>query len=152
MIDWVLLTAILVFGISVLFGSGKVENYYKFLILLIIAPILLNIGYNHALWFWLGLPLWMRILSVLLMPLFASAILKLMFPKAKWIQLLQVAIFQTLIYTATFPLRFVWRAGRFFLRRERRAQRLNSYRPVVGGRPPLENERREAAPRANIFD
>lgn len=152
MIGGILLLIIAVFGISIMFGKGKVGNYYKFLIWLIFAPLLLAIGYNHALWFWLGLPLWMQVLSLLLVPFFVSAVLRLMFPKAKWLQALQTAIFQTLIYVVTFPFRFLWRAGQFFFERERPPQRLNPYRPVVGGRPPLQNERREAGQRGNIFD
>lgn len=152
MVSGILILAIAVFGISVLFGKGKVENYYKFLIWLIFAPILLAIGYNHFIWFWLTLPLWMQIISVLLVPIFVPAILRLMFPKAKWLQVLQTAIFKTLIYTAAFPFRFLLRAGRFFFERERRTQRLNPYRPVVGGRPPLQNERREEGHGGNIFD
>jgi FlaA1/EpsC-like NDP-sugar epimerase len=148
----VLLIAIAVFGISILFGQGEVEKYYKFLIWLIIAPLLLAIGCNHAVWFFLQLPLWMRILSILLVPFFVSALLRLLFPKAKWLQGLQTVVFQTLIFAVTFPLRFVWRAGQFFFRRESRTQKLNPYRPVVGGRPPLENQRREVQPRADIFD
>lgn len=148
----ILLIAIAVFGISVLFGQGKPENYYKFLLWLIIAPLLLAIGFNHALWLWFQSPLWMQILSILLVPFFVSALLRLLFPKAKWLQGLQTVIFQTLIYVAVFPFRFVWRAVRFFSQRERRTQRLNPYRPVVGGRPPLRNERRENSPRNNIFD
>lgn len=152
MIGGILLLAITIYGISVLFGQGKVENYYKFLIWLITAPLLLAIGYNHALWFWLQLPQWMQILSFLLVPFFVSSLLRLAFPKAKWLQGLQTVVFQTLIYVVTFPLRFIWRAGRFFSQQERRTQRLNPYRPVVGGRPPVRNERRENSPRDNIFD
>lgn len=153
MIGGILLLGIAVFGLMVLFGQGKPEDYYKFLIWLIFAPVLLAIGYNHALWYWLGLPLWMQIFSVLLVPFFVSAALKLMFPKAKWLPGLQAALFQTLIYVVTFPVRFVWRSGQFLFHRERRpAQRLNPYRPVVGGRPPLHNERREVQPGRNIFD
>lgn len=152
MIGGILLLIIAVFGISIMFGKGKLENYYKFLIWLIFAPVLLAIGYNHVLWFWMGLPVWIQIFSILLVPFFAAAILRLMFPKAKWLQALQTTVFQTLIYAVTFPLRFVWRAGQFFFSRERRPQRLNPYRPVVGGRAPLQNERREANQRGNILD
>lgn len=152
MVGGVLLLGIAIFGLMVLFGKGKPENYYKFLIWLSFAPLLLAIGYSHALWFWFGLSLWMQIFSILLVPFFVSAILRLMFPKAKWLQGLQTAVFQTLIYAITFPFRFLWRAGQFFFQRERHPQRLNPYRPVVGGRPPLQNERREANPRGNIFD
>ncbi len=122
MIGGILLLAIAVFGLMVLFGKGNPENYYKLLIWLIFAPVLLAIGYNHALWFWLGLPLWMQILSILLVPFFAAAILRLMFPKARWLQDLQATVFQTLIYAVTFPFRFIWRAGQFFFQRERRPQ------------------------------
>lgn len=152
MIGGVLLLGIAVFGLMVLFGSGKPENYYKFLIWLIIAPLLLAIGYNHALWFFLQLPPLIQVLSFLLVPFFISALLRLLFPKAKWLQGLQTVVFQTLIYVAVFPFRFVWRAGQFFSQRERRTQRLNPHRPVVGGRPPLRNERRGNSPRDDIFD
>lgn len=152
MIGGILLLGIAIFGLMVLFGKGKPEHYYKFLIWLVFAPLLLAIGYNHALWFWTGLPLWMQVLSVLLAPFFVSALLNLMFPKTKWLQALQTAVFQGLIYLVTFPFRFLWRAARFFFQRERQAARLNPYRPVVGARPPLQNEPREANQRGNIFD
>lgn len=144
---------IVVFGLMVLFGKGKLEDYFKFLIWLVFAPVLLAIGYNHALWFWMGLPLWIQVLGFLLGPFFVSAMLRLMFPKAKWLQVLQTAVFHGLIYTAAFPFRFLWRTGQFFFERERRPpQRLNPYRPVVGGRPPLQNDRRAVNQRGNIFD
>jgi FlaA1/EpsC-like NDP-sugar epimerase len=152
MVGGILLLGIAIFGLMVLFGKGKPENYYQFLIWLIFAPVLLAIGYNHALWFYFGLSLWMQILSVLLIPFLTATILKLLFPKAKWLQALLTTIFQTLIYAFTLPFRFLWRAGQFFFQRERRPQRLNPYRPVVGGRPPLQNERRQINPRGNIFD
>lgn len=152
MIGGILLLAIVIFGISIMFGKGKVENFYKFLVWLIVAPFLLAIGYNHLVWFWLNLPLWIQILSVLLIPFFVSAILKLMFPKAKWLNNLQAAVFQALIYIVTFPIRFLWRAGQFLFERERRTQRLNPYHPVVGTRPPLQNERRQTNQRGNFFD
>lgn len=152
MIGGFLLLGIAIFGLMVLFGQGKPENYCKFLIWLIFAPVLLAIGYNHALWFWFGLPWWMQVLSLLLIPFLIGAVLKLVFPKAVWLQALPATVFQTLVYAVTFPFRFVWRAGQFFLQREHRPQRLNPYRPVVGGRPPLQNERREANVRGNVFD
>lgn len=152
MIGGILLLAVAVFGLLVLFGKGKPENYYEFLIWLIFAPVLLAIGSNHALWFCFTLPLRTRVLSLLLAPFFVSAILKLLFPRAKWLQNLQAIIFQLLIHTVTFPLRFLWRAGKLLLQRERRTVRLNPYRPIVGGRVPLQNERREVNPRDNIFD
>lgn len=152
MIGAIILLGIAIFGLSVLFGKNKPDQLYQFLIWLIFAPILLAIGYNHALWFWFDLPLWLQILSILLIPFMISVILKLIFPKAKWIQSLQTTIFQTLIYSATFPFRFLWRSAQFLLQRERRPQRLNPIRPVVGARPPLQNENQAGNQRNNIFD
>ena len=152
MIGGILLLGIAVFGLMVLFGKAKADNYYQLLIWLILAPILLSIGYNHALWFWLGLPLWMQILSFLLIPFAVSPVLRILFPNAKWIQNFQTVIFQSFVYGITFPFRFLWRAGQFFFQHERPRQRLNPNRPVVGTRPPLENGRREVNPRGNIFD
>lgn len=152
MISGILLLAIAIFGLLILFGRGKPENYYKFLIWLIFAPLLLVIGYNHALLFWIELPWWIQIFSILLMPFFVAASLRILFPKAKWIGSLQTVIFQTLVYTVTFPFRLFWRGGQFFLQRERHPQRLNPNRPVVGGAPPLQNERRKETQRGNIFE
>lgn len=142
MIGGGLLLAMAIFGLQVLFGK-KPDDYYRFLVWLIFAPILFAIGCNHLVWVWFDLPLWMRIFSVLLIPFLVSLVFRLMFPKAKWFQVLQTAFFQVLIFAATFPFRFLWRASQFFVQRERRSQRLDPYRPVVGGRPPLRNERRE---------
>lgn len=143
MIGEILLLAIVIFGISLMLGRGRTENYFKFLIWLIVAPVLISTDFNHFLWVWYDLPFWAQIPLILVLPFIASALLRMMFPKAKWLQVLQATVFQTLIYSATFPFRFLWRASQFFFQRERRPQRLNPYRPIVGGRPPLQNERRE---------
>lgn len=140
MIGGILLLAIVVFGLGILFGKGKVENYYKFLIWLIFAPVLFAIGFNHMVWFWLGLPLWAQILGVLLAPFLVWSLLRLLLPNAKWLQDLQALIFQTVLYAITFPVRLLWRAGRLILERERHRVRLNAYRPVVGSRPPIVRE------------
>jgi hypothetical protein len=152
MIGAILLLGIVIFGLQILFGKGKVETFYKFLIWLIVAPILISIGFNHFLWLWCGLPFWSQILLILLLPFLASALLRAMFPKAKWLQNMQAAIFQILIYIVAFPFRLLWRTGRFISQRERRTIRLNPYRPVIGGGIPLRSERREANPRENIFE
>lgn len=152
MIGGLLLLAIAVFGVMVLFGKARPEQLFKFAIILIFAPVLLAVGYNHVLWFWLDLPLRTRALSLLLVPFFVSALLRLMFPKAKWLEGLQVVVFQTLIYLVTFPIRFLWRAGRFVFRRERRTARLNPHRPVVGGRPPFINDGEGRKNQNDLFD
>ncbi len=151
MLGGFLILAVIVFGFSIMLGV-KVEKFYKLLLWLVFAPLLIDAAYCGFIWTWQSAPLWMQILSVLLLPFFISALLKRIFPKAKWLQALQAVIFHTLIYTVTFPFRFLWRAGKFLLQRERQTIRLNPYHPVVGGRVPLQNERREANPRDNIFD
>lgn len=152
MVGGILLLVIVIFGISLMFGKGKVENYFKFLIWLIVTPILISIGFNHFLWFWYDLPFWTQISLILVLPFLVSALLRAMFPKAKWLQVLQTTIFQTLIYIVAFPFRLVWRTGRLISQKESQTVRLNPYPPVVGGRPPLQNEGRKANPRGNIFD
>jgi hypothetical protein len=92
-------------------------------------------------WFWLGLPLWAQVIGILLLPFFFSAILRIVFPNAKWLQQTQAILFQTLVYLVTFPVRLLWRAGRLIFERERNAVRLNPYNPVVGGRAPVIRER-----------
>jgi hypothetical protein len=152
MVGGILLLAIAVFGILIMFGKAKPETFYKFVIFLIFAPLFLAVGVNHVLWLWYGLPLGAQVLSILLLPFLLSVSLRMLFPKAKWLQSLQTVVFQTLIYFVTFPFRFLWRAGQFFFRRERQIQQLNPYRPVVGAKPPVQNERRKESPREKILD
>lgn len=152
MIGGLVLLAVAVFGIMVLFGKAKPEGLFKFAVILIFAPVALSVGYYHALWFWRGLPLWLQILSLFLIPFLTASALRLMFPKVRWLHGLQAIIFQALIYAVTFPFRFLWRASRFFFDRERNTPRLDPYRPVVGAKPPVQNERRDAGPRGDIFD
>lgn len=140
MIGGFLLLAIAVFGLSVLFGKGKIEDYLKFAVWLIFAPVLFAIGINHVEWLWLGLPLWMQVLTVLLAPFFAMGVLLYFFPKAKWLRGLLEAVFQFLIYLITFPVRLVWRAGKFLLQKERSVSQLDSHKAVVGSKPPLKDQ------------
>ena len=143
MLGSLLMLACVIFGLMVLFGKAEAGRYYTFLIFLIFAPILLSIGSNHILWLWHGSPFWAQIVMVALLPFLLSAVLRVLFPGAAWIHKVQDALFQTAVYAITFPFRLVWRAGQLFFERERHPQRLNAYRPVVGGGPPLVRERRE---------
>ena len=137
MISAFLFLIILIVGVQILFGAGKVENYYKFLIWLILGPVALAIGFNHALWFWYGLPFWAQALSVVLLPFFASAFLRMLFPKAAWVKSLQSVLIDSLVYAVTFPLRFLFRATRLVSSREGRKIELNPLRPAAGRRPPV---------------
>ncbi|MBK8464955.1 MAG: hypothetical protein IPL32_03915 [Chloracidobacterium sp.] len=147
MIGGILLLAIVVFGLQILFGHGKPENFVKLLIWLVFAPILISIGYNHLLWLWSGLPFWAQLLSLALIPFILVAILKMAFPKAAWLNGLLSILYDTLVFAVTFPFRFVFRAVGFIFRRERQRTPLERYRPVVGGRPPIQNLRQEGGRR-----
>ena len=143
MIGGILLLAIAVFGLQIMFGRGKPENFLKFLIWLILAPMLISIGYNQMLWAWTGLPTWVQLLSLALVPFVLLAVLRMVFPKAAWLNELLLAIFNILVFVVTFPFRFAWRSVQLILERERRRTPLERYRPVVGGRPPIQSSRRE---------
>ena len=142
LVSGILLIAVLVFGLSIMFGKAEPDRFYKLLISLIIGPILLSIGFNHLVWFWGGLPLWTQVIAILLLPFLISAILRTVFPNAKWLQQTQAVLFQTLVYLITFPLRLLWRGGRLLFERERHGERLNPYNPVAGGRAPVIRERK----------
>ncbi len=147
-----LLLAIVIFGISVMFGKNKPEQFYKVVILLIFAPVLLTVGFNQAVWFWLNSPLWAQILSSCLLPFFLAALLKAFLPKAVWLQKIQTLVFEMLIFAFTFPFRFLWRAGKFIFQRERQTIRLNPYSAVIGKRPPLVNQRAGRENQTNLFE
>jgi len=141
MIGSLLLLSIVVFGLRILFGQGKIENYLNFLMWLIFAPVLLAIGYNHVLWFWFGLSIWIKVLCFLVAPFLVSAVLHVMLPKAKWLQTLEATVFRFSLSLAAFPFRFLWRIGRLVLEAERPAVKLDPHRPAVGNAPPLIFER-----------
>lgn len=143
MIGAILLLGLMIFALQVLFGRRDAGTIYSFLILLIVGPILLSIGISHSVWFWEGLPVWAQVVSVILLPFLLFAILRRLLPKSPAIDAAQGAIFDTLVYAITFPFRLIWRSGRLVHDRERRRGRLNPYRPVVGGRPPLMRDREE---------
>lgn len=139
MLETLLILAIIVFGFVIMLG-GKTENFSKLLLWLVFAPILIEIAYFCLAQAW-NTAAWVQFLIILLLPFFIAALLRVMFPKAKWLAFLQTIIFQTLIYFVTFPFRFLWRAGQFFVRRERHVQRLDPHRSFVGGSPPVIKER-----------
>lgn len=151
MLSGVLILAVIVLGFCIMLGV-KAEKLNKLVLWLIVAPLFIDVAYISSIWAWQCAPLWMQILSALLIPFFILALLKMVLPTAKWLQTLQELFFQTLIYAVTFPFRFLWRAGRFLLQRERRAVQLNPHRPAVGNRPPIINGRDRRENQNNLFD
>jgi hypothetical protein len=135
----ILVLAVIAFGFCVLVGRGKIGSFYKVVICLLFAPFFLADFYNQVLCFLDGLPIWVWILSILLIPFFVSAALRILFPKAVWLQKLQTILFEGLIYAATFPFRFLFRAARFVFQKERRRAKLNPHRAAVGNKPPIIN-------------
>jgi len=136
----ILLCGILVFGLLLLFGQADARNLYKFLIFLIVGPVLLSIGFSHTASFVDGLPFWLKILVVILAPFIVLAVVRIAFPGKKWPEQMLSVTFQALIYLISFPFRLLWRTGAYLFQQERRSNRLNRYRPVVGGGPPLMRE------------
>ncbi len=141
MLGGILLLALVIFGICILFGIGKTENFYKFVIWLIAGPILLAIGFKGVIWFWFELPFWAQLLAILVAPFLVSALIRRLFPNAKWLAVVQDVLIGTLVSIVLFPFRFIWRAGRLLGERERTAARLETNRPVVGSRPPFDERR-----------
>ena len=134
--------AIAIFGILILFGKGKPEQFYKFVIFLIFAPVLLAIGFNHTLWLWYGLPFWIQILSLLLLPLLLLLVLRTLFPKSLFVRVITDVLWDTVVFAFTFPIRLIFRSGRLISQRERTRTRLAPHQTVIGRRPPLSQPRR----------
>jgi hypothetical protein len=148
MISSVLLLAVVAAGFGIMFGGFKSERLFQFLIWLLVAPLLLCAVLNPLIELYFGLPHWVQILSFMFLPVAFYIILRLLLPRAKWLGALEAAVFNTLVFALAFPLRLVWRVATFTFERERRRTKLNPYRPVVGSRPPLVNERRVTPPKS----
>ena len=152
MIGTILLLAIVVFGISILFGKAKIENFFSLLIWLIFAPVLLAIGYNHIIWLWYQLPLWAQVMSLLCLPIVLRVVLDTFLPKAKWLSEITRFVFDLLLSIVVFPIRFAWRAFRLLAEKEQRRPQLAPYHAYVGKRPPLSAEPQKRAQKRDLFD
>ena len=142
MIGGILLIILALFGISIIFGKAKLEQFYKFVLFLIFAPLLLAVGVNHVLWLWSGLPFWMQALGILLLPFLLLSVLHAIFPKSSLVHLITDWLWDVLMFFLTFPIRLLYRGGRLIVQRERRPQRLAPHQTVVGRQPPLAQPRR----------
>jgi hypothetical protein len=152
MLEAILFLAILIFGIQILLGAGKIENYYKFLVWLLFAPLIAAIAWNHLVWLWQGMPLWMRIVSLAVLPFAAAALLRMKFPRTGWLNTTLTLFFDLIVSIAAFPIRFAFRVIKLVLDRERRSARLDPYRAVVGNRPPLERPAEVKKHKSDLFD
>lgn len=150
MIGGTLLIALVIFGLSWLFGFGKPDRLVKFIIWLIFGPLLLGLFYNEWFSFSSDLPWLARIGLIIGVPFFALFALRMLLPNSRAIRIVIDFIWDLLIFLLTFPFRIVWRSSRQIADRERNRIRWQRIRPTVGGRPPLRNpERRNTNARHN---
>ncbi|GEM_PF-5996088 len=143
MLTGILLLAIVVFGILVLFGQRDAGQFYKFVIFLIIAPVLLAVGINHVLWFWYSLPYWIQILGFVLMPFLLLFTLRSLFSKSPVVRAITDVLWDATVFAFTFPFRLLYRSVKLISLRERNRTRLSPHpQSVVGRRPPLVQQKR----------
>jgi hypothetical protein len=140
MFGGVLLLALVVFGLSWLFGFGKPERFVKFIVWLIFGPVLLGLLYSEWLSFYsdatflVKVIIWVGVLFVILLSL------RFLFPSSPYFRRMSETIWDFVVFFLTFPFRLIWRSGRQVSEGERNRARLQRYRPAVGGRPPLRND------------
>jgi hypothetical protein len=132
-----LLLALVVTGLGVLFGLVKPQRLAGFFAWLIFGPLLICLAYNEWLTAYRGLPPLLQLLTLVLLPFALLLILHIMLPKATWVRRLNEILFDLLVFFATFPFRFLWRAAQLVASRERHPVRLEPHQPVVGHRPRL---------------
>lgn len=141
MISGILLIALVVFGLSWLFGFGKPERFVKFIVWLLFGPVLLGLLYTEWLSFYFDMPLMAKAVLLIAIPFLLLFALRLFFPNSPQIRTITDFIWSLLVFLLTFPARLFWRSGRQISDRESNRIRLQRYRPAVGGRPPLRNDR-----------
>ena len=139
------------FGVAVLFGKARAETFYTFIVFLIVAPVLAAIAWNHALWFYDGLPWWAQITCMILIPFLVLPGLHAVLPKGNWIHAVVESLFDALAFLIALPFRVLFRTTRL-LAKERRNVRLDPFRPAVGSRPPIVEQGKRPAQKSSIFD
>jgi hypothetical protein len=146
MIGGTLLIALVVFGLSWLFGFGRPERLVKFIVWLIFGPLLLSLLYNEWAVFASNLPWPARVALLVAVPFIVLFALRTLLPNSSAIRTIIDFIWDLLTFALTFPLRVFWRSTRQIADRERNRIRLQRIRPTVGGRPPLRNLERGRRP------
>ncbi len=136
-----LLLAICVFGTLVLFGQADSGRYYRFLIFLIIGPILASIGISHLEWFWSSASALVKLVVIFTLPFLVAGLLRALLPKSRTVDVVLSGLFNGAVALVSFPLRLLWRIGSYTFARERRSFPLDRYRPAVGTRPPILDHR-----------
>ena len=86
MIGGILLIALVVFGLSWLFGFGKPERFVKFIIWLIFGPLLLGLLYGEWRGFYFDLPLVAKAALLIAIPFILLCALRLFFPNSPQIR------------------------------------------------------------------
>ena len=141
MLGGVLLLALVAFGLSWLFGFGRPERFVKFVVWLVFGPLLLGLLYSEWLGFYSDAPILIRLIVWVGLPFVILLSLRFLFPNSPYFRRASEVIWDFFVFFLTFPLRLIWRSGRQISERERHRMRLERYRPAVGGRPPLRNDR-----------
>lgn len=132
-----LLLAVCIFGVLVLFGKGDTDRYYKFLIFLIVGPILASIALSHVEWYWDDLSLSTKGAILLLTPFLIAALARGLLPRSLGLDKGIEAVFSAAVTLISFPIRLLWRVVSFVFVRERHSVPLDRYQPTIGTRPPM---------------
>lgn len=141
MVAGILLIGLVAFGLSWLFGFGKPERLVKFIVWLIFGPVLLGVFYSEWSNFFSSLPFFGQIAFLIIIPFILLLALHMFFPNSSLIRGIVDFIWNMLVFLLSFPVRLLWRSGKHISNTERNRIRLQRYRPSVGGRPPLRNDR-----------
>lgn len=142
MITGILLLALVIFGLSWLFGFGRPDRLVKFIIWLLLGPLLLGLFYNEWLNFYLELPLIGQVIIIVAVPFFLLFALRVLFPASSGVSATTNVLWDLVVFIFTFPARLVWRSGRHITDKERNRIRLQRNRPEVGRQPPLAQNHR----------
>ena len=132
----ILVLLIVVAGLGLMFGWIEPKQIGTLVAWLILGPILLCLASGYWLSFYNTLPLALRVLTWIALPFVLLIVLRALLPKATWVNIAFRALFDLLIFAATFPLRFIWRSARLIAEREHHPINLARHQAVVGQRPP----------------
>lgn len=137
MIGGILLIALVIFGLSWLFGFGKPERLIKFIVWLVFGPLLLGLFYSEWYAYYSELSWFGQVAIIVAIPFLLLLALRSLFPQSKLVAATTGVIWDILVFSLTFPFRLVWRSGRQIANKEGNRIKLARYRPAIGGRPPL---------------
>jgi Ca2+/Na+ antiporter len=125
-------------GLSFIFGGLKAERLTRFLIWLVLAPVVICFFSGVVTNSYSQLSPYQQIVMLAVLPFAILFIIRALFHGSRFVKHIVDAVIAACAFVLTLPFRILWRSVRLIVERERHPVRLSPTPVVVGSRPQME--------------